>query len=148
MIGKHISVVENGLMAVIQLEIVKQPLIGTVQNDLVVIVVLIAEGQLHGHGGKQDGRHPAGGVPIVQSTPLQISFRAAQAEYNVVLIQAVGILRHGNMQDRVQFHPFTPPAVSPEVMCFWHRKKITSTGRDTVMEAAANTGQLPLISVA
>ena len=33
-------------------------------------------------------------------------------------------------------------------MCFWQRKKIISTGRDTTMLAAANMGQLPLISVA
>ena len=33
-------------------------------------------------------------------------------------------------------------------MCLWQRKKITSTGSDTAMDAAANTGQEPLVSVA
>ena len=33
-------------------------------------------------------------------------------------------------------------------MCFWERKKMMSTGSDTIMDAAANTGQEPLVSVA
>ena len=111
-------------------------------------MALVAEHQLHGGGGEQDRGHPAGGVSVVEGAALQIPPGAAQAEHDAVLIQAVGVLRHGDMQNSVQLHPFTPPAVSPEVMCFWHRKKITSTGSDTVMDAAANTGQLPVISVA
>ena len=65
-------------------------------------------------------------------------------------VQPVGVFGHGYVQNGVFFHtyPFTPPAVRPEVMCFWERKKMMSTGSDTIMDAAANTGQEPLVSVA
>lgn len=40
------------------------------------------------------------------------------------------------MENSFQLYPFTPPAVRPEVIYFWHRKEIT--GSDTVMDAAAD----------
>ena len=103
---------------------------------------------LHSYRGENDGIDPAAGVAVIKDALGQIPPGAAQAKDDMPLVQAVGILGHGNVQNRVTFHPLTPPAVRPEVMYFWHRKKMIRTGTETVMAAAAKTGQLPLISVA
>ncbi len=46
------------------------------------------------------------------------------------------------------FYPFTPPEVSPDAIFFCNAKKMIRMGSDTKSEAAANTGQFPLVSVA
>ena len=145
-VGKEIAVVQRRLRTVVQLKVVIDPIIGTVHNHLPVVVTGVRQNLFHGDGGKQNRIDPARGVGVEKRHPLQVASGAAQAVNDAALVQPAAVFRHGNVQNSVQLHPLTPPAVSPEVMYFWHRKKITSTGRDTV--TAANTGQEPVISVA
>ena len=111
-------------------------------------MVLVARGELHLHRGEDDGRHAAGRVAVGERHALKVAARTAQAVDYAAFVQTVAVFAHGPVLYCGKIHPLTPPAVRPEVMCFWHRKKIISTGSDTTMLAAANTGQLPLISVA
>ena len=48
MVGEHVAIVEDGLPPIVQLEVVIQPLVGAVQDDLIIVVVLVAEYQFHG----------------------------------------------------------------------------------------------------
>ena len=147
-VRKKIAVIKRCFLAVIQQEIVIDPVIGAVHDHLPVIVAGIRQELFHGDGGKKDGIDPARGIGIEERHLLQISPGAAQPVDDAALIQPAAVFRHGKVQNGIQLHPFTPPAVSPEVIYLWHRKKITSTGTETVMAAAAKTGQEPVISVA
>ena len=113
-----------------------------------VIVILVRGGELHLQRGEDYRRHAAGGVAVGERHALKIALRAAEAVDDALFVEAVAVLAHRPVVYRGAVHPFTPPAVRPEVMCFWQRKKIIRTGSETVMLAAAKTGQLPLISVA
>ena len=89
-------------------------------------------------------------VSPYQSVTRTRSPRAERRRMTMRFSSSPCVFGHGYVQNGVFFHtyPFTPPAVRPEVMCFWERKKMMSTGSDTIMDAAANTGQEPLVSVA
>ena len=39
MVSKHIAIIENDLLAIIQFKVIEQALVGAIQNDLVIIMV-------------------------------------------------------------------------------------------------------------
>lgn len=150
MVGEHAAVVIAALGAVEELEVVEDAVVGALERELPVVVVLVGEHALHRLGEPVYGRPAAGGVAVPERDAHEVAAGRAQADDYAFFVQPVGVFGHGYVQNGVFFHtyPFTPPAVRPEVMCFWERKKMMSTGSDTIMDAAANTGQEPLVSVA
>ena len=151
MICKDIAVKQALLHAVGKLEIVVQAMEGAIHLHLPPVVPLVLLDDIHRRGKEVDGRFAASGVAIIERAGGQIAAGGAQAKDNAFFGNRVAVFGHRQMYNRVfshRVHPFTPPAVRPEVMYFWHNRKMTSTGSDTSSDAAANTGQLPLVSVA
>ena len=97
MIGKYIAVIQDPLGTVIQMEVIIQSLIGTIQHYLPVIMIQIARCHLHGDRSKNDGSNTAGGIAIVERAALQIAFGAAQAKNDVLFVKSMCVLRHGDV---------------------------------------------------
>ena len=97
MIGKYIAVIQDPLGTVIQMEVIIQSLIGTIQHYLPVIMIQIARRHLHGDRSKNDGSNTAGGIAIVERAALQIAFGAAQAKNDVLFVKSMCVLRHGDV---------------------------------------------------
>ena len=148
---EDVAVKQACFLSIKEFEIIVQAVEGAVQLHLPPVVPFVLLDDAHRRGEKVYGRFAAGGVAIIKRAGRQIAARGAQAKDDALFTDRVAVFGHGQVQNRVfshWAHPFTPPAVRPEVMYFWHSRKMTSTGSDTSSDAAANTGQLPLVSVA
>ena len=80
-------------------KVVVNAVVGAAHHHFPVVVGLIPGHQLHLHGSKHDGRHPAGGIAVGEGDPAHITAGATQAVDDVRLIQAKAVFAHGLVEN-------------------------------------------------